>query len=90
LSLPFKAAYMFRPGLIQPMDGIVSKTKAYNFLLMVFGWLIPVLRKMFPRHVTTTRILGRAMLKAARDGAPGKWVESWDINALGNEPAGRS
>jgi uncharacterized protein YbjT (DUF2867 family) len=83
LNLPFKAAYMFRPGAIQPMDGIVSKTKMYNVLLVLFGWLFPFLRKLFPRHVTTTRILGRAMLKAARDGAPAKRVESWDINALG-------
>lgn len=83
LKLPFKAAYMFRPGAIQPMDGIKSKTKLYNVLLVLFGWLFPVLRKLFPRQVTTTRILGRAMLKAAREGAPNKWVESWDINALG-------
>lgn len=83
LHLPFKAAYMFRPGAIQPMDGIVSKTKLYNALLAVFGWLFPILKKLFPRHVTTTRILGRAMLKAVHDGAPNKWVESWDINELG-------
>lgn len=85
LKLPFKAAYMFRPGAIQPMDGITSKTKLYSVLLKIFGWLFPILRKLFPRHVTTTRILGRAMIKAARDGAPVKWVESWDINALGKE-----
>lgn len=89
-NLPFKAAYAFRPGAIQPMDGIASKTKLYNVLLRVFGWLFPLLRKLFPRHVTTTRILGRAMIKAARDGAPGKWVESWDINALGSESAGKN
>ena len=84
-KLPFKAAYAFRPGAIQPMDGITSKTKLYNVLLVIFGWLFPLLRKLFPRHVTTTRILGRAMIKAARAGAPSKWVESWDINALGSE-----
>ncbi len=85
LKLPFKAAYMFRPGAIQPMDGIKSKTRMYNVLLVLFGWLFPILRKLFPRHVTTTRILGRAMIKAARDGAPNKWIESWDINELGRE-----
>ena len=84
-KLPFKAAYMFRPGAIQPMDGITSKTKMYSVLLKLFGWLFPVLRKLFPRHVTTTRILGRAMIKAAREGAPVKWLENPDINALGGE-----
>jgi uncharacterized protein YbjT (DUF2867 family) len=28
LKLPFRAAYMFRPGFIQPLHGIRSKTKA--------------------------------------------------------------
>jgi uncharacterized protein YbjT (DUF2867 family) len=83
LKLPFKAAYMFRPGMIQPMDGIVSKTKMYNVLLILFGWLFPILRKFFPRHITTTQIIGRAMIKAATNGAPNKWLESWDINELG-------
>ena len=30
LRLPFKAAYMFRPGIIQPLHGIRSKTAAYR------------------------------------------------------------
>lgn len=30
LALPFKAAYMFRPGVIQPLHGVRSKTPAYN------------------------------------------------------------
>lgn len=85
LKLPFKASYMFRPGAIQPMDGITSKTKAYNVLLFLFAWLFPVLRKFFPRHITTTQILGRAMIKAATVGAPRQLVESWDINELGKK-----
>lgn len=38
-QLGFKAVYCFRPGYIQPMDGIVSKTPSYRlmykFLAMV-------------------------------------------------------
>ena len=30
LKLPFKAAYMFRPGAIQPLHGITSKTRVYR------------------------------------------------------------
>jgi len=30
LRLPFKAAYMFRPGVIQPLHGARSKTTAYR------------------------------------------------------------
>jgi hypothetical protein len=32
LRLPFKAAYMFRPGYIQPQRGIRSKTRWYQAL----------------------------------------------------------
>src|SRR5258707_13168894 len=31
LKLPFRAASMFRPGFIQPLHGIRSKTKLYQF-----------------------------------------------------------
>ena len=30
LCLPFKTAYMFRPGAIQPLHGVRSKTAAYR------------------------------------------------------------
>ena len=29
LALPFKAAYMFRPGYIQPMKGVRSSTRTF-------------------------------------------------------------
>ncbi len=82
LRLPFKAAYMFRPGIIQPLHGITSKTKLYNVL---YPLLVPViwLMKIFtPGAITTTEQMGRAMISAARSGAPKRWLESKDINAL--------
>jgi len=33
--------------------------------------------------VTTTEVLGRAMIRAAREGAPKRVLENRDINALG-------
>ena len=86
LALPFKAAYMFRPGLIQPMDGILPRNRWLGVLLTRLGFLIILLRALFPRYVTTTRLIGRAMLNAARNGFSKKWVESWDINELGQTP----
>jgi uncharacterized protein YbjT (DUF2867 family) len=80
--LPFKAAYMFRPGFIQPLHGIKSRTALYRIPYVILGPFIPLLRKLFPKYVTTTEVLGRAMIKAARDGAPKKVLESQDINAL--------
>ena len=81
LRLPFKAAYMFRPGFIQPMHGIKSKTKLYRLIYSAIGPFTSVLAK-FPKYATTTEKLGRAMIQAAKHGAPKKILESADINAL--------
>jgi len=32
LRLPFRAAYVFRPGMIQPLHGIRSKTQSYRVM----------------------------------------------------------
>lgn len=81
LRLPFKAAYMFRPGFIQPLHGIISKTKLYRAFYAVTGPIFPLLKR-FPKYVTTTEQLGRAMLEVARRGAPKPILESADINSL--------
>ncbi len=82
LRLPFKAAYMFRPGVIQPLHGITSKTKAYRILYAVTRPLLPLLKALFPGYGTTTEQLGRAMIKVARQGAPKPFLESQDLNSL--------
>jgi uncharacterized protein YbjT (DUF2867 family) len=87
LAMPFKGAYMLRPGIIQPMDGIVSKTPSYRTMYTLLGWLFPLLKRVAPRHVTTTRELGRAMLSIARDGAAKKVLEAPDLVAIGRPAA---
>src|SRR5262249_20825667 len=72
LRLPFKAAYMFRPAYIQPMSGIKSKTGWYSAMYAVVSPLYPLLRRLIPAYVTTTEELARAMLVAAKHGAPTK------------------
>ena len=81
LRLPFKA-YMLRPGYIQPMPGIVSKTRWYRLLYAVLRHLYPVLQATIPQHVTTTETIGRAMIKLAKQGAPKPILASPDINSL--------
>ena len=83
LELPFRGAYMFRPAVIQPGVGIVSKTRSYRVLYALFGPLFPLLRTLFPRYVTSTEEVGRAMLEVAKHGAPKPILESPDIIALG-------
>jgi uncharacterized protein YbjT (DUF2867 family) len=82
LRLPFKAAYMFRPAFIQPLHGIKSKTALYRIPYAILGPFNSLILKFFPKYATTTEVLGRAMIKAARDGAPKRILESQDINAL--------
>jgi len=82
LQLPFKAQYMFRPAFIQPLHGIRSKTKLYRALYAVMGPIYPLLRVLFPKYVTTTEQVGRAMLKVAQQGAQKSVLENWDINAI--------
>jgi hypothetical protein len=41
LKMPFRAAYMFRPGYIQPLHGIRTKTKWYGALYAVWDHSIP-------------------------------------------------
>jgi len=82
LRLPFKTAYMFRPAYIQPLHGIVSRTKLYRTLYAVLGMFYPVWKVFFPKYVTTTEIVGRAMIKVAKQGAPKPVLENQDINSI--------
>jgi len=85
LRLPFKAAYLFRPGYIQPLRGIRSKTRWYQAMYDVIGGLYPVLRRLFPRYVTTTVNIGRAMIEVAASGYSRQVLFSPDINRLAVE-----
>jgi uncharacterized protein YbjT (DUF2867 family) len=82
LALPFKAAYMFRPGVIQPLDGIQAKTASVRIFYSLTKPLLPMLRRAFPAHILTTAQIGRAMLIVARTGAPKHVLETRDISAL--------
>lgn len=82
LRLPFRAAYMFRPGVIVPLDGVRSKTKLYRMAYVLAGPLLRSLYPRFPKYATTTKQLGRAMIRVAEDGFPKSVLESSDINQL--------
>lgn len=81
LALPFEA-YMFRPGYIQPMHGVTSRTRWYRLAYVVSAPLYPLLRRLFPSAVTTTERIGQAMITVAERGAPRRVLGPADINAL--------
>lgn len=82
LGLPFKATYLFRPGVIQPLHGVKSKTKAYRLLYPLLWPFITVLRPLMPGVILTTENVGIAMLNAARRGEGDRVLESRDIYKL--------
>ena len=82
LKLPFRAAYMFRPGVIQPLHGIRSKTRLYQAFYNILNPILPLLKSAFPQAITNTEQLGQAMLKVAKNGYPKPILESKDINSL--------
>jgi uncharacterized protein YbjT (DUF2867 family) len=82
LALPFKAAYMFRPGFIQPVHGVKSRTRLYRVLYVIVAPLYPLLNLLFAKYLTTTEEVGRAMIEIAAAGAPQPLLENGDIRAL--------
>jgi uncharacterized protein YbjT (DUF2867 family) len=82
LALPFAAAYMLRPGIIQPLHGIRSKTRSYRVLYSLSAFLLPVLRALFPNHVLTTTQIGSAMLNLAKHGYAKRILQTRDIRAV--------
>lgn len=81
LRLPLNA-FMFRPGFIQPLDGIESRTGSYRIFYKVLSPILPAVRRLFPRQVLTTREIGQAMLAVARRGYPKRILETADLRAL--------
>ena len=80
LRLGFKAAYMFRPGYIQPLDGIRTKTRLYAVFYAILAPFYPLFKAIVPQYVTTTRQVGRAMIQVALHGAAQTHLENRDIN----------
>jgi len=76
----FANAYMFRPGYIQPIGDVRSKTgwvqTSYNILAPLYPVLRPLLRG------TTTANFGRALIEVAASGYSKRILHSSDINAL--------
>lgn len=80
LRLPFRAAYMFRPGAIIPMHGVTSRAAMTRIALAVTKPLHGLFKGRFPSFVTDSEQLARAMLEVARNGHPKPVLETRDIN----------
>ena len=78
LKLPYKAAYMFRPGYIQPIKGLKNTYKLYK----VLGLLYPVWKIFFHKYVCTLEDLGLTMINVVLHGSDNSILENVDITRL--------
>jgi uncharacterized protein YbjT (DUF2867 family) len=81
LSMGFRDAYAFRPGLILPEKGVRSKTKWYNTLYVVLSPLMPLLKKI--SSSSPSSLVGQAMINSVLFKQEKKVLEPKDINQLG-------
>src|SRR5271170_6751725 len=81
LRLPFAAAYMFRPGFIEPAHGEISRNKLYRVLFTIAKPLLPLLRRVFPNQILTTNQIAHAMLNLVTHPYPKHILEIQDIRA---------
>lgn len=82
-AMSFRGAYMFRPAYIQPRRGVRSKTGWYRAFYAAFGVLYPLLRPALPSLVTSTDVLGRALIRVGLEGFSKPILETRDINRIG-------
>jgi uncharacterized protein YbjT (DUF2867 family) len=82
LNAGFKAAYVFRPGFIEALDGIESRTPLYRKLYIVFRPIIGLLKLVMPKRITSTQQIGRAMLAVTRNGYPKRILPTSDLTTF--------
>ena len=85
LKMPLKWAYIFRPGYIQPMRGVRSKTKLYRGFYMLLSPFYPIIKRLFPKLTTSTVQIGRAMIYLAHHSHVNSFIENTDINELSSK-----
>ena len=78
INMGFKQAYMFRPGFIEPTPGLKNSYKIYSYLKPV----IPLLRKLFPKYVSSLKEIGLGMIHVAVEGTDKQILEVRDIRKL--------
>jgi len=78
MKLPFKRVVAFRPGFLQPAKDAKNILAVYK----AFGWIVPVVRAVFPHYVITLKELGLAMIHSVIQGYEKQTLEVRDIAEL--------
>jgi len=75
LKMPFKAAFMFRPGGITPTKGLKNTYP----MLKVMNPILPLLRFLLPKYISSLREIGLAMINVSLQGYDKNILEVRDI-----------
>ena len=86
LALPFRAAYMFRPGIMRPQAGQQNVPK----LMRAIDWLYPVIKSLAPSVACTLKEVSQAMINAADFGYSKAVLEVPDLVALAHAKSVKS
>ena len=78
LGLPFRQAFMFRPGYLNPTPGLRHAYRIYRF----FSPFYPLWNRLLPGYVSTLRQLALAMINATLYGYEKPVLEVRDIRLL--------
>lgn len=78
LKLPFKQVYNFRPGGLIPTKGLKNTQPYYKY----FGWLIPIVKLIYPNGISSLKELGLAMIDVAKEGYVKPTIEVKDIHLI--------
>ena len=76
----FDHAYMFRPGMIEPMKGMKNTLSAYKYL----GFLMPLFRLLAPGSHCKLEQIGATMILVASEQPEERIIDSRKIRELGN------
>ena len=88
LALPFpRSSYVFRPGVVIPLNGIESRTSSYRWGYRVLSPLLWALGKLSPQSQTDTTVMGEAMIRVAERGYSKRILETLDVRQVGMEAA---
>jgi len=75
MKMPFKAAFMYRPGYIQPIKGMKNTYKMYKVVWPFY----PILKTFFAKYVCSLNDLGLSMIHVVLDGNDNQVLENKDI-----------
>lgn len=78
MKLPFKQAFGYRIGFMIATSGQKRVLKYYKY----FSWLVPVLKVLTPKMISTMREVALSMVYAAKNGYQKNVIEVKDIKIM--------